>query len=123
MYSFVREADPTKLEDGHWTWDPDDVIRDAVAMSRLVLDNGYSTEYAARIFDYANGEQQITPTAQATQYAYRLRPQAREWMKVSETDELRELLAAMGPLMTRSLSGSRMRFGSLNTWCLRDGST
>jgi hypothetical protein len=93
MYSFVREIDPAELEESHWVSDPDRVIRDAVAMSRLVLDNGYSTEYAARIFDYANEEQQIMPTPGPTQYAYRLRPTAREWLTVSEADELRNLLA------------------------------
>lgn len=92
MYSFVRETDPAELDDGRWTWDPDRVIRDALAMSRLVLDNGYSTEYAARIFDYANGEQQIMPTPVPTQYAYRVRPTARDWLTVSEADELRDLL-------------------------------
>ena len=37
------------------------LISDALAMSRLILDNGYSTEYAARIFDYSDGEQQVMP--------------------------------------------------------------
>jgi hypothetical protein len=35
-------------------------------MSRLILDNGYSTEYAARIFDYDNGEQQVRSIGSAS---------------------------------------------------------
>lgn len=93
MYSFVREVDLAEIDDARWAWDRDDVIRDAVAMSRLILDNGYSTEYAARIFEYDEGEQQVMPIP-IVQYAYRVRPTAREWMKTSEAHELRDLLAA-----------------------------
>lgn len=92
MYSFVREIDLTEIEDARWTWDSENVIRDAVAMSRLILDNGYSTEYGARVFDYSNGEQQVMPIP-TVQYAYRLRPTAREWMTIAEAHELRDLLA------------------------------
>lgn len=93
MYSFVREVDPAELDDGRWAWDPERVVRGALAMSRLILDNGYSTQYAARIFDYASEEQQVMPSPGPTQYAYRLRPTARDWLTTSEADELRDLLA------------------------------
>jgi len=92
MYSFVREIDLAEIADERWNWDSENVIRDAVAMSRLILDNGYSTEYAARVFDYDSGEQQVMPIP-LVQYAYRLRPTAREWMTTTEAGELRDLLA------------------------------
>jgi hypothetical protein len=92
MYSFVREIDLGEMEDARWAWDRENVIRDAVAMSRLILDNGYSTEYGARVFDYSNGEQQVMPIREL-QHAYRLRPTAREWMTTAEAHELRDLLA------------------------------
>jgi hypothetical protein len=66
MYSLVLDVDPGQLEQGRWTWDTERRIREAVAMSRLVLDNGYSFEYAARVFDHAGEEQQIMPAGLAS---------------------------------------------------------
>jgi hypothetical protein len=91
MYSFVRDVDVADL-DPRWTWNTNSAITDAVAMSRLVLDNGYSTEYAARIFDHANGEQQIMPAFSSAQATYRVR-RTRDWLSDAEADKLRTLLS------------------------------
>jgi|SRR5215204_4752407 len=91
MYSLVLEVDADDLERHHWGWDTREVIQNAVAISRLVLDNGYSTEYGARVFDYANGEQQISP-ALSRRPAYRVR-MTREWLTHDEASELKRLLS------------------------------
>jgi len=92
MYSFVLDVDASELEARRWTWDTAGVIQEAVAMSRLVLDNGYSTDYAARVFDYASGEQQIMP-AITRRPSYRLR-RTRDWLTHSEADEFTELVSS-----------------------------
>ena len=90
MYSLAVDIDPTETENRRLVWNPDGLISDALAMSRLVLDNGYSYEFAARLFDHSGNEQQVMP-ASVRQGTYRLR-KTREWMKESEAEELRELL-------------------------------
>jgi hypothetical protein len=92
MYSFVLEVPLDEIELVRWTWDTDQVISDALAMSRLILDNGYSTEYAARIFDYANQEQQVMPAPMPQPGTWRLR-QSRDWLTTTEAEELRDLLS------------------------------
>ena len=90
MYSLVVDIDPENDEPRRWAWNTDGLISDALAMSRLVLDNGYSYEYAARVFDHAGDEQHVMP-ASVRQDAYRLR-KTREWLREEELEELRELL-------------------------------
>ena len=92
MYSLVLEVDPADLERRRWTWDTEGVIADALAMSRLVLDNDYSTEYAARIFDHANGEQQVMPARVPQPGAWRVR-QTPDWLTDAEAGEFRHLLS------------------------------
>jgi hypothetical protein len=92
MYSLVREVELDEIELVRWTWDTDGVISDALAMSRLILDNGYSTQYAARIFDYANQEQQVMPAPMPQPGAWRVR-QSRDWLTTAEAEELRDLLS------------------------------
>ena len=57
-YSLIREIDPADAE-RRVAWDPDSVLRDALMFARLVRDNAYSTEWAARITDYDDGQQMI----------------------------------------------------------------
>jgi hypothetical protein len=91
MYSLLWEVDTSELEAQRWNWDTEGVIQDATAISRLVLDNGYSTEYSARVFDHANGEQQIMP-ALSRRPAYRVR-RARDWLTHAEAGVFKELLS------------------------------
>lgn len=92
-YSFEWSVpDETWQEPRRYVWDPLEVLQTAIALSRLVLDNGYSTEYAARVFDYENGEQRVVPMI-APSRTYRIR-RARDWLTHEEAGQLRELLAA-----------------------------
>jgi hypothetical protein len=91
MYSLVVDIDLEEIEERRWVWNTNSLISDALTISRLVLDNGYSYEYAARVFDHADAEQHIMP-ASVLQHAYRLR-KTREWLTEEEAQQLRELLA------------------------------
>jgi hypothetical protein len=92
-YSFVREVSLEEWEKSPFAWDTDGVIWDALSLSRLIRDNGYSTQYAARIVDYEDGEQMVVYTLGAeSKHIYRLRQNA-EWLDVSEGEELRKLLS------------------------------
>jgi|GEM_PF-2479113 len=91
MYSVVQEIDPVAVEERRWAWNTEGLISDALAMSRLVVDNGYSFEYAARIFDHEGGEQHVMP-ASVPQPAYRVR-KTRDWLTNEEAEELRQVLA------------------------------
>lgn len=93
-YCFVRDVDPDEHESHPFRWDPDSVMWDALAYSRLIRDNGYSTEYAARVADYADGARTIVYTpGSESKHAYRLR-RDREWLDPSEGAQLASLLAA-----------------------------
>jgi hypothetical protein len=95
VYSFVRDLDPTSEEALASRWDDEEgTLYDALSLSRLVRDNGYSTQYAARITDYENGEQRVMYASESeSKFVYRLR-QDREWIDREEGAELRDLLAA-----------------------------
>jgi hypothetical protein len=68
--------------------------RCALMLSRLVRDNSQSTQFAARIANFADGEQTVVYTlASETKHAYRLR-RDRDWLDRDEGTELRELLRA-----------------------------
>lgn len=43
-YSFVKEVSLDELDERHYAWDTDGTLDDALTLSRLVRDNGYSTE-------------------------------------------------------------------------------
>jgi hypothetical protein len=92
-YSFEWTV-PDEIWQGprHYAWDPHQIVQSAIALSRLVLDNGYSTDYAARVFDYDNGEQQVVPLVVPSR-TYRIR-RTRDWLTTEETSELKKLLAA-----------------------------
>jgi hypothetical protein len=99
MYSLVLGVDLAELEGRRFSWDTGGEIRDALAMSRLILDNGYSLEYAARIFDYANDQQQIMPALLIDQpHTYRVRRMSRDWLRNDEAARLGELLSQYGTI-------------------------
>lgn len=75
-------------------WDPDGIISQTVALSRLVRDNAYSTEYAARVVEHADGERQVIPHgAKESSHAYRLGT-GRDWLDSEDAEQLRALLQA-----------------------------
>jgi hypothetical protein len=92
-YSLVRER-PVELEQraGDATFDEDDHLQNALALSRLIRDNGFSLQYAARVSDRADGEQIVRPTGFFEGTAvYRLR-RDREWLDKAEGEQLAVLL-------------------------------
>jgi hypothetical protein len=92
-YSLVRDVDLGVHEEHPFRWDHEGVLWDALALSRLVRDNAYSTEYAARVADHEDGMQTVVYTlAGESKHVYRLR-RDREWLDSSEGAELRDLLA------------------------------
>jgi hypothetical protein len=97
-YSFVRHRDPDVFEQNAFAWDEDHILFYAVALSRLVHDNGHSLQFAARIVDHDDGEQQVIPVyAPGVVATYRLR-RGRDWLTPTEAEELRQLLADYLPL-------------------------
>jgi len=94
VYSFVRHMPPTEHEENAYRWDPDGLLQHALMLSRLIRDNGYSTQYAARITDYEDEEKQImyVPWSQDA-IIFRLR-RDREYLDGPEAEELGVLLGA-----------------------------
>ncbi|MBV9942156.1 MAG: hypothetical protein JO262_08535 [Solirubrobacterales bacterium] len=93
-YSLMRDVDPEEAAWHPFGWDEDRALWDALTLSRLVRDNNYSTEFAARITDYADGEQTVMYAVTGeSKHVYRLR-QDREWLDAAEGRELAALLSA-----------------------------
>ncbi|HEY2333653.1 MAG TPA: hypothetical protein VGH58_01425 [Solirubrobacterales bacterium] len=93
-YSFVKEVALDELEQRHFAWDTDGTLDDALTLSRLVRDHGYSTQYAARLIDYDDGQRCIVYVLHREDKSiYRLR-RDREWLDAAEGRELAGLLAA-----------------------------
>jgi hypothetical protein len=90
MYSLVAEVETEPAWNAP-AWNAKELISDALAMSRLVLDNGYSYEYAAQVFDHEGGEQHIRPALLTLQHTYRVR-KTRDWLTDGEAEDLRALL-------------------------------
>jgi hypothetical protein len=67
---------------------------DALTLSRLVRDNGYSTEYAARLLDYEDGQRCIVYVLHREDKAIWRLHRDREWLDAAEGRELAALLAA-----------------------------
>ena len=104
-YSLIRDVDVAEWEDHHYNWDHDGVIYDALALSRLVRDNAFSMEYAARIVDHGDGQQVIAwHRGSVGAQGYRVRHD-RDWLGYTEAEELRALLgvywSARGDLPAR----------------------
>jgi hypothetical protein len=96
LYAFSLEVDLATYAEHHFRWDKDGVLLTALQLSRLVCDNGYTTEYAARMVNYEDGQRQVIPQGQhyfAYLAAYRLRDD-RDWLTIAEAEELQALLGA-----------------------------
>jgi hypothetical protein len=120
VYTFVRDVDTHSEEARAFRWDDSEgTLYDALSLSRLVRDNGYSTQYAGRITDYEDGEQRVMyRQASESDFVYRLR-RDREWLDRAEGAELRNLLAAywaatLPPRVRRAMW--RMEWASWLRW-------
>ncbi len=93
-YSLVKEVSLDELDERHYAWDTDGTLDDALTLSRLVRDNGYSTEYAARLLDYEDGQRCIVYVLHREDKAIWRLHRDREWLDAAEGRELAALLAA-----------------------------
>jgi hypothetical protein len=76
-------------------WDHDRRIWPIVQLSRLVRDNGTSTEHAVRRIVRADGSEQLIPfDGFESHVVYRLYPDRPGWLDVGEAGELQALVAA-----------------------------
>lgn len=92
--AYIREVNQASWSQHIYSWDPDGVLWDALALSRLVRDNAHSTEYAARIVEHQDGEKVVIYTLGAeSKHVYRVR-RSRDWLDASEAQTLRALLQA-----------------------------
>jgi hypothetical protein len=91
-YTFVRRVDLAVYEENEYGWDTDQRLSSALALSRLVRDTVHCTEFAGRIVDHEDGEQQVIPLyGFESRLAYRY-GRGRDWLDAADTTELRALL-------------------------------
>lgn len=89
-YALVLEHPLAQAND--WSWDPDGMLIEVMALSRLVRDNAYSTEYAARVVEHADGARQVIPfDGYESRQAFRLH-RNRDWLDENDAPQLRTLL-------------------------------
>ena len=96
VHAYVRDAwnegEPTAPID---TWDHERRIWPAVQLSRLIRDNGTSTEHAAQLLIRADGSERIVPfDGFESHVVYPLYPDRPGWLDTHEAIELRTLLDA-----------------------------
>jgi hypothetical protein len=91
-YAFVRRVPHAEYESKPYGWDGDHTLSYGLAASRLIRDTPHCSEFAARIVDHEDGEQQVIPlTGFEARLAYRY-TRERDWLDAIEAAELRELL-------------------------------
>jgi hypothetical protein len=121
-HMFVREIELSAYQENPYHWDTDGLLWRACWLSRLVRDNIYSTRFAVRLVEFADGRYQVIPGPVDTEtaFAYRSR-RDRGWLDEPDAAALRDLLAAfhtnqdtLGPRVTAALrkceNASRARF-------------
>jgi hypothetical protein len=90
-YTYVREIAIPDGEFPDMNWDPDNVIAELMQLSRLIVDNASSYQYAARMVEQNSGKDVIAPSdASFGKTIYRVR-KTRDWLTVDEAVELRDL--------------------------------
>lgn len=93
QYAFVREFPADEYTSSYSHWDHDDALLATFTLSRLILDNAYSTEYAARLVEFADGHIQIIPGPVNLEGALAYRAHSgRDWLDAAEAAELAALL-------------------------------
>jgi hypothetical protein len=91
-YTLVLEVDLAAHDSNPYAWDDKQTLSNAIALSRLVRDNAHCAEFAGRIVDHEDGEQQIIPLyAFESRLAYRY-GRERDWLDEAEADALTTLL-------------------------------
>lgn len=96
VHAYVREA----WTEGEGTepldsWDYERRMWPVVQLSRLIRDNGTSTEHAAQLQIHADGSERIVPfDGFESHVVYRLYPDRAGWLDVEEAAQLRALLDA-----------------------------
>lgn len=107
-YAFVRRCAPGPL----YHWDPDLLIQQALAMSRLIHDNRHDARYSVRVIDGfggPDGGRQIM--AGAGWEAWHVLDDDRKWLSQREAEMLAELLQQRLAIETLSLRvGNAMWF-------------
>jgi hypothetical protein len=93
-YALVRRVDLAAYEANPYAWDTDERLSATLALSRLVRDTVHCSEFAGRIVDHSDGEQQVIPLyGFESRLAYRY-GRGRDWLDEADAAELRDLLAA-----------------------------
>jgi hypothetical protein len=94
-YAFVRDLPVEEYRKSPYDWDGDEVLLACFTLSRLILDNAYSTEYAARVVEFSDGSSQIIPGPVNLEgaLAYRART-GRDWLDAGEALALAEVLGS-----------------------------
>jgi hypothetical protein len=91
-YTFVRDIDLANYEANPYGWDEDRTLSYSLALSRLVRDTVHCTEFAGRIVDHGDGQQQVIPLDDFNaRVAYRY-GRDRDWLDEVEAAELAALL-------------------------------
>jgi hypothetical protein len=94
-YGFVYEVPVADGDISAIEWDPEGALWQAVALSRLIVDNAHSTYTAGRVRFFDDGQQQVIPfTGIESHVAYSFDPTARDWLDQDEAGELAALCEA-----------------------------
>lgn len=97
LQTFVREiSDQEYAADPHHgdNWDSGHALYRTIALSRLIHDNAFCSEYAGRIIERARQPRKIVPVASLElRLAYRL-ANDRPWLTVAEAEQLARLRSA-----------------------------
>jgi hypothetical protein len=102
VHAYTREVwsdedGDEKLPSNIYAWDGDHRIWPAVHLSRLVRDNGTSTEFAVRRLVRFDGSESLVPfSGFASHVVYRLYPERRGWLDHDEARQLRQVINAYG---------------------------
>ncbi len=111
-YAFVRRVNLDIYRAHPYGWDEDHVLSSAIALSRLVRDNAHCTEFAGRLVDHEDCEQQVIPLGGfESRLAYRY-GRERDWLDAADAAELRTLLDRF--LQIEPAWPSRVRLGIRN---------
>jgi hypothetical protein len=91
-YSFVLDVQLHTYQQKPYGWDEEQILSSALALSRFVRDNVHCTEFAGRIIEHEDGEQQVVPLYGFDfRLAYRY-GRTRDWLDAADAAELRTLL-------------------------------
>jgi hypothetical protein len=92
LYAFWLEVPLDEYEEHGYAWDPTNVVAEAIALSRFVLDNAHGFEFVGRVIDRSDGYRKIASTlSYDRRIAYRTRKD-RFWLTTGDAEELRRLL-------------------------------